>query len=220
MKSIKNVRAEGNIQFVSLPLVAEVERSQRKSRKLFSLEFRSATLFQFCEDIPQVGMSAQHNRARIIAYRVREQDAYCGKRSGQGRDQHPRNTQRVRQRTRMERPSSPKRDQCEITRVVPTFDRDHPNGLLHRGFNQPQDPGCELLHACDGSPSLFHVCEGAFTVEADCAAQKTFGVKPAQNQIGIRHGYLFTTAKTDRSRRRPGGLRSYTKHATGIEAGQ
>ena len=120
----------------------------------------------------------------------------------------------------MERPSSPKRDQREITRIVPTFDRDHPNGLLHRCLNQPQDAGCELLHAGNGSASLFHVGQGAFPVEADRSAQKALRIKPAEDQIRIRNGYLFSTAKTDRSRRRPGGLWSHTQHAPCVETRQ
>ena len=86
-------------------------------------------------------------------------------------------------------PAPAKGHQRKVARIVPSFDRDGPDGPLHvRVGDADHAPGSRLQRQAELPGQVLHPGPGALQVERHAAPQKVIGIQAAQNQVRIGHG--------------------------------
>src|ERR1700749_2981129 len=93
--------------------------------------------------------------------------------------------------------SPAKRHQRELPGVVPAFDRNYANGLLHLRFHHAQYACGELLGCLERSLLFVHDLLHPLPIELHSAAQKAALVQPAQQQVRVGNGGQDSPAKTN-----------------------
>ena len=143
-----------NIQFVSLPAIAQIERALRHPCRPSSANSASPRCFKFRKVLLRGfhRIARQHHRSRIIAHRIGQQNADRRKRAGHRGNQHRGNAQSPRQRTSMQRPAAAKSHQRKLARVVAALDRDDANRLLHLRLDHAKNARGKLFDASSSGP--------------------------------------------------------------------
>ena len=95
VKGGQKVSRERDIQLVSLPPIAKIDRTHGPSLQLVGAKLGVPMLFESSKHVLTIGIGREHDGAREIANGVGQQDAHGGKRAGQRGNQHTRNAQRV-----------------------------------------------------------------------------------------------------------------------------
>ena len=136
------------------------------------------------------------------------------------RNDRGRNAERGGEVAGVERARAAGRDEREVGRVAPAFDRDHAQGAGHvgvdhidHGAGRPGDVPAERLG--DRRDRV----AGALGIERDRRAEDLAGLQAAEHDVRIGHGRQRPAAVGGRSRIRARGLRADAECAPGVEPG-
>src|SRR5579883_2405019 len=140
-----HVSIKRNGEFVRLTKVAQVKEvfdADLFVRNSFVGEFAPALLLQFGNGVAHVFLcllSCDHDSAHIVFEDIGNEHAQGGEDAWRGRYQDPWNAQGGGKLTGMERTSSSKGDQGEVTRVATALDGDDADSGLHVGIDDAYD---------------------------------------------------------------------------------
>src|SRR5579862_7966155 len=230
LKVTQKIFGEGDVEFVSLAAVADVDAAVvvRVSLPGLAAKIFRGRFLKLCEFAIQFGRGnfccdARQDGAGIIFHDVAGENAERGQRARKRGDDDARDAEGFGESADVQASGAAEGDEREVARVAATLNGNYADGFFHGGIDNANDTGGEFFQSQIGTlffQPLLRDAAGAVEIEGEIAAKKTRRLQTAEQKVDVGDGGLRAGAVADGAGIGTGGFGTNAKNSGGVEASE